>query len=390
VTIERVKLASTMASSVLVVGLGSIGSLVADLLAGDGYRVVGLDADGATPSMTEVEVVRAEVSSPTDLAAHLAAAEVVVSCLPHHLNIAVARAACAQGVHYLDLTEDRATTRDVKALATGAEAALIPHCGLAPGYVCIVAADLARSFSELRALRLRVGALPQTPSGRLAYAVNWSAAGVINEYLNDCDVIRNGKRGQTPALTDVEHLVLEGVPLEAFATSGGLGTLCDTFEGRCQELNYKTLRYPGHRDAMEFLLHEVGLRKQRHLAEALLRQGSPPTPDDVVYVSVGADGLIDGAQRSRQFLRSYRPRVINGLHRTAISWTTAASTCAVVELLLSGAIPSRGLVKQEEIPLEPFSETSFGRLLADSAPGLAGVGDPHAREARSIAGRPSS
>src|SRR5436189_5611264 len=110
-----------MPSSVLVVGLGSIGSLVADLLAEDGYRVVGLDADGAAASRSEVEVVRAEVSNPTELAAHLAAVELVISCLPHHLNVAVARAAAAQGIHYLDLTEDRATTREVKALATDAE-----------------------------------------------------------------------------------------------------------------------------------------------------------------------------------------------------------------------------------------------------------------------------
>jgi saccharopine dehydrogenase-like NADP-dependent oxidoreductase len=366
----------SMEGSVLVVGLGHIGSLVADLLAEDGYRVVGLDADRTTASMNGVEVVRAEVSSPSELTTHLAAADAVVSCLPLQLNVAVARAACAQGVHYLDLTEDRATTGEVKALAADTDAALIPQCGLAPGFVCIVAADLARSFTELAALRLRVGALPQAASGRLAYAVNWSAAGVINEYLNDCDVIRNGRRTQTPALTDLEQLVLDGVPLEAFATSGGLGTLCETFEGRCQELNYKTLRYRGHRDAMQFLLHEVGLGRKRELAEALLRQSSPPTPDDVVYVSVGADGLIDGAQHSRRFLRSYRPRVINGYQRTAISWTTATSACAVVELLLGGAIPNRGLVRQEEIPLEAFSETGFGRRLAESATGVARAGEP--------------
>ena len=131
---------------------------------------------------------------------------------------------------------------------------------------------------------------------------------------------------------------------------------------------------------MEFLLHEVGLRKRRALAEELLRQSSPPTPNDVVYVSVAVDGLIDGAHRSRQFLRSYRPRVINGSRRTAISWTTAASCCAVVELLLNGAIPNRGLVTQEEIPLESFGETNFGRLLSDSALDLARVGDPHAAQ----------
>src|ERR1700742_1602767 len=107
---------------------------------------------------------------------------VVLSATPYHATRLIAEAAKAGGAHYLDLTEDVASTRAVKQLAAGARTAFIPQCGLAPGFITIVASDLCSRFETLHDVRMRVGALPKFPSNALNYNLTWSTDGVINEY----------------------------------------------------------------------------------------------------------------------------------------------------------------------------------------------------------------
>src|SRR5699024_1834419 len=149
------------------------------------------------------------------------------------------------GVHYFDLTEDVPTTQRIQHLASShRDLVFAPQCGLAPGLVGVVGAGLAREFDRVESIELKVGALPQNPTGLLGYAFNWSSAGVVNEYLNDCEVIRGGHRQWVPAMTGHEKVVIGGIELEAELTSGGLGTMCATFDGQVQRLDYKTMRYP--------------------------------------------------------------------------------------------------------------------------------------------------
>ena len=179
----------------------------------------------------------------------------------------IAEAAKAAGAHYLDLTEDVASTRAVKQLAAGARTAFIPQCGLAPGFITIVASDLASHFDELQDVRMRVGALPKFPSNALNYNLTWSTDGVINEYCEPCEAIVNGQLRETQPLEELEEFSLDGVLYEAFNTSGGLGTLCETLAGKVRNLNYRTIRYPGHAAIMKALLNDLRLRDRRELLE---------------------------------------------------------------------------------------------------------------------------
>src|SRR5690606_14498863 len=134
-----------------------------------------------------------------DIADHQALVEAlagqfaVLSAAPYHLTTRIAEAAAVTGSHYMDLTEDVASTRRVKELAAAANSAFIPQCGLAPGFISIVAYDLARRFDSLDSVRMRVGALPQYPSSALNYNLTWSTDGVINEYCEPCEAIVNGQ-----------------------------------------------------------------------------------------------------------------------------------------------------------------------------------------------------
>ncbi len=285
-----------------------------------------------------------------------------MTCLPYHLNLAVARAAHKLGRHYFDLTEDVETTRTIQNLAETAEATMAPQCGLAPGFISIVGADLATRFEKLRSIELRVGALPRHPRGLLGYAFNWSPEGVVNEYLNPCEVIANGRRSQVPPMEGLETIIIDGVQLEAFTTSGGLGSMCETFAGKVDRLNYKTIRYLGHCKLMRFFFGELLMKNDRKRAGEILVNAKPPVNDDVVYVHAAVEGLQKNKLFREEFVRGYYPQIIDGKSWPAIAWTTAGSVCAVVELVAKGKLPVRGFVRQEDISLKSFFATAAGAL----------------------------
>lgn len=347
--------------NVLVVGMGKVGSLVGILLSNK-FDVTGLDrVQPAVPFPT----IQGDVTDVALLERLVPTFDAVVSCLPYNLNLPIARLAHRFGKHYFDLTEDVPTTAAIREMAETSAGIMAPQCGLAPGFIGIVGADLAKRFTRLRDIELRVGALPRYPNGLLGYSFTWSPAGVINEYLNDCEVIQNGERKMVPALDGLEVINIEGQEFESFSTSGGLGTMCETFAGKVDTLNYKTIRYPGHARLMKFLLYELILKNRRELAEEILTEAKPPVRDDVVYVYAVVEGYQDTHLAREEFYRAYHPRTINGKEWRAISWTTAGSIAAVVEMVAEGTLPKKGFLKQEEIPLEAFLQTPTGSFFRD-------------------------
>ena len=357
---------------ILVIGAGKIGSVVADLLCATppegGYRVTLADRAPALLAATrQTERLRTRVLDAADPAAlrdALHGRYAVLSAAPFHLTLQIAQAARAAGVHYLDLTEDVASTRRIRALADGASTAFIPQCGLAPGFISIVAADLARRFDSLDSVRMRVGALPAYPSNALNYNLTWSTEGVINEYCEPCEAIVDGRLREVPALEEREEFSLDGVLYEAFNTSGGLGTLCETLEGKVRTLNYRTIRYPGHAAIMKALLNDLRLRDRREVLKDILEQAVPTTLQDVVIVFVTVAGLRDGRLVQETYVRKVYSRVVAGQMRSAIQITTASSLCAMLDLLAQGRLPQQGFVRQEEVPLDAFLGNRFGRVYA--------------------------
>jgi saccharopine dehydrogenase (NAD+, L-lysine-forming) len=348
---------------IAVLGLGKVGGLVADMLSERGFDVRGVDADRGRVADSRALVL--DVSDPDALESLFADVDAVVSCLPYYLNPGVAAAAHSVGIHYLDLTEDVRTSQVVQQLAKSGSSAFIPHCGLAPGFICMIGASLAAALDRVDRIALRVGALPRSPNNKLGYAFNWSPAGVINEYLKPCEHLHDGQRVTIPPLAELETIMIDGSRYEAFTTSGGLGTMCDTFAGRVDHLDYKSVRYPGHCELMRFVLHELRLAARPELAQELLVAACPPVRDDVVVVYAAAEGAHEGQLGREEFVRMYRPREICGSARTAIAWTTAASAVGVIELLTHGALAATGFICQEDVPLDAFLRTSAGRLLAD-------------------------
>ena len=358
---------------ILIVGAGKIGTVIADLLASSGdYAVTVADRDPAAVERVGAELARVQacvldVGDADALAAELEGRWAVIDAGPFDIGMRIAAAAVVQRVHYLNLTEDVASTRRVRELAGGAHSALIPQCGLAPGFISIVAHDLAARFDTLLDVRMRVGALPKYPSNGLKYNLTWSTDGLINEYLNPCEAIVDGVRREMPALEELEHFSLDGDDYEAFNTSGGLGTLCDTLDGRVRNLNYRTVRYRGHRDVMKLLLHDLRLGERRALLKDILESAIPVTMQDVVLVFVTVSGRREGLLMQETFARKLYAAEVHGRLRSAIQLTTASAVCAVLDLLAAGRLPQAGFVRQEDVDFCDFVTNRFGRhFLTDS------------------------
>jgi saccharopine dehydrogenase-like NADP-dependent oxidoreductase len=355
--------------TVVVVGAGHIGATIATFLADSGdYAVTVLDrcerSLAALPKHPAIRPLVGDAGDHDALVGCLDGAFAVLSAAPYHQTVKIAEAARVARVHYLDLTEDVASTRVVKTLAEGAETAFIPQCGLAPGFISIVAADLAARFDTLHDVRLRVGALPKYPSNALNYNLTWSTDGVINEYCEPCEAIVDGELRHTRALEELESFSLDGVTYEAFNTSGGLGSLCETLAGKVRNLNYRTIRYPGHAAIMKALLNDLRLRDRRELLKDILEHAVPVTLQDVVIVFVAVSGLRAGTLLQETYAHKIYAREIGGRTVSAIQITTASAICAVVDMLAGGALPSRGFVSQEGIPLATFLANRFGRAYA--------------------------
>jgi len=353
---------------VLLLGAGKIGRMIARLLveAGD-FDLTVADADDKTldrlREQTDVPTQPLDAADRAALAAAMRDRDSVVSALSFRYNPAVAEVALESGASYFDLTEDVDTTRHVHHVAADTRPGQIfmPQCGLAPGFVSIIAHHLTQRFDTLDSVHMRVGALPQFPANALKYNLTWSTDGLINEYANLCEVIHHAQRMNVLPLEGLEEFSLDGVRYEAFNTSGGLGTLCDTLEARVRELNYKTVRYVGHRELMSFLFNGLRMSERRELLRDILESAVPITYQDVVVVFCTVTGRIKGDLVQISDARKIYPKDLGGRRWSAIQITTAAGLCAALDLHREGALPESGFVRQEQIDFERFITNRFGR-----------------------------
>jgi saccharopine dehydrogenase-like NADP-dependent oxidoreductase len=359
---------------ILVLGAGKIGALICGLLAGSGdYRVQLADkAEGAADEvigahgLDSIEPFTFDATDGKSLRAHVRKHKpvAVISGLPYYCNLAVAEVARSDKLHYFDLTEDVEVTRAVRELADGAETVFVPQCGLAPGFISIAANELIQHFDELRSVKLRVGALPQHPNNVLKYSLTWSTDGVINEYGNPCQSIINGKEVDVLPLEGLEEIEIDGTLYEAFNTSGGLGSLAETYEGRVTTMNYKTIRYPGHCEQIRLLMNGLKLNNDRPTLKRILENAVPQTLQDVVIIYAAVTGLQDGELREENYVNKVYPEVVDGRLWSAIQITTASGVCSVMDQIMQSPERHKGFIAQEEFSLKNILANRFGEYYA--------------------------
>ena len=363
---------------VLLLGAGKIGSLIATMLSDSGgydVHVGSLETDEAKILIKELGLTHVTVF-PLDAQDEKALDKVmsgqngagkldaVISGLPYYCNTLVADLAAKYEVNYFDLTEDVGVTRHVQNASKGAASVFMPQCGLAPGFISIVANDLMKKFEVVDMVKMRVGALPVNPNNGLKYSLTWSTDGLINEYGNTCYGIENGEFVALQPLEGYETITLDGVLYEAFNTSGGLGTLCETYDGMIRTMDYKTMRYPGHCKEIKLLMNELRLNEDRATLKRILERAIPKTLQDVVLIYVAVAGRRKGQFLEENYVKKVYPQEIAGKLWSSIQVTTAAGICSAMDIVLENRERFSGFVTQESVTLAEVTSNRFGKYYA--------------------------
>ncbi len=328
-----------------------------------------------------VRTAALDVNDAAGLARLLQGARCTVGSTTYKHNLQLTKACIAAKSSFCDLGGNVGVVQAQKALSAEAEAAgvtVIPDCGLAPGMVNVLAYHWAQRFDRVDSVKIRVGGLPQKPQNDLRYALVFSVEGLINEYVEDAEVVRRGKKVLVPSLSGVEPLRFPKPfgELEAFYTSGGASSLPDLLGGKVRELDYKTIRYPGHAAQMKLLMDlglmsstpwELGEQKlapRRVLAEALSRYLPSGVPD-AVLVRIEIAGK-QGKQK-RRVTWDCVDKLDKKTGLSAMQRTTGFPVAIIAHMLASGQIAKRGVHAQElAVPAEAFEKALAQRRIVFS------------------------
>jgi lysine 6-dehydrogenase len=362
----------------LVLGAGRMGlGAVHDLAAqSDVTEVTVADADAEKARAIaerikggKVRAVHLDVKDQPAVIGLMRGHAAVISCVNYWLNERLATAAIEAGTNFCDLGGNNdvvAAELELDGEAKAAGVCVIPDCGLAPGMVAVLVAHAAARFEELGGIHIRVGGLPQNPKPPLDYQLVFAVEGLLNEYVEPARVIRGGKVVTVESMTEIE--ALEFPPpfenMEAFQTSGGTSTLPETFFGRVQDLDYKTIRYPGHCEKFKAMI-DLGLCSSepivvdgkpavpRRVFGDLLVRNLPHDEPDVVLVRVEVSGRVEGEEKRLRYDIVDRYDPVTGL--SAMMRTTAFPASIVALIMARGQTTEKGALPQERcIPPDLF------------------------------------
>ena len=354
---------------VIVFGSGRMAQTIAELMAGDARfetLLVSSNPDGTGQAEGMPPVQQRVCASSADLAILMIGADAIIMAGGSWSGTAdIARMARDAECHYLDVTENPASTADIAEIARGARQGFAPGCGLAPGYVTALVAEHLRGLGPEALITAHVGILPAERVNRLGYGNIWGVDGLLVEYTHPCLAIRAGQSVMLPPLDELEPVGIAGEQFESFTTAGSLDALVAQSVGRVGGLVFKTLRYPGHLDYIRLLLDDLGLSRNHRLLRSLLLNGLPRVEADRILIALDIQyGPSQPVMRLEQTINAQRNTA--GQWRSAGLAATAAHVCAMVDLMCHEGLGQSGLVAQGSVPLarlrlSPF----FGPLRAE-------------------------
>jgi len=242
----------------------------------------------------------------------------LVSALPPKNNIKLTELAIEIGINYIDLGGTQQTfEKQLKYSDQAAEknVCIIPNCGFAPGLISIIAMHGYEAFDDVESIKIRAAGLPVNPKPPLNFLLNFSVDALLDEYSNDAIILKDGKVENVKALEGYESLSFNSSSkektFEAFYTSGQITSLVKMLEGKVKNLDFKTIRYPGHRDIIKSLfqlgfgqdkiVHIKANITYRDILARQLAKNLPENDEDMSLIKITIEGKRDGDTLRRNY-----------------------------------------------------------------------------------------
>lgn len=291
--------------------------------------------------------------------------DALLDCLPGTLAPKMAGFAKAFNLYYANLTEYVSETNHIIDLAKDANTGFVLQTGLAPGYIDVLAHHLFLQFckqykvEKVDLLEFKVGALTKNAVAPHFYGFTWSPIGVATEYIKDCVVIRDFKKVNVPALSEKATIIIDSIAYEEDLTSGGAADLPDALSGKVQQLDYKTLRHPGHYGWVQTQLENIKNVDTRieDLQEVMLKE-IPHIEEDHIVLYAAVQGKDDkGNLRRQEVSKHIKPQKVGKHLLRAIQTTTAAPLVQSIQWLLEHK--PKGITLQSQLDTDSFLNGEF-------------------------------
>lgn len=371
---------------IVIIGAGTVGTAVARVLCSESSvsAVSVIDKNGTVleslqqniPS-SKLRTFRMGVEKEQSLSTLIKGADCMVSALPHVYNKQLTRLAIDNEINYIDLGANDSTYEEQLTLnkqAIEQEVLAVPNCGMAPGLINIIALQAYEQFDSVDSIRIRAAGLPVNPTPPLKHELSFSPAGLVNEYLDKALIIKDGQATEVNALDGYETLSFYSKPdmgkLEAFYTSGHITSLARHLEGNVNELDFKTIRYQGHRDIMKALFDLgfdsdgiIDIRSSLTYRNLLIRQLNkklPKVSEDIVLAKITVTGKMgkQAVVRDYEIVHHYQ----QAYDLSAMMACTAIPVAIAAELIHEGKITESAGVIPPELVLD---KTEFMNRLSE-------------------------
>ena len=370
-----------MKASIFVAGSGGIGQAAGlilsefDILDTEVYfgdisqialdKAVNFVQKGCTKEAKLHTVLMPKEGSNEQLDEVLKKCDVILDCLPGSQAPRIAKLAKQHHCHYANLTEYVDETNQIKDLSKDAETAFVLQTGLAPGFINILAQQLFKEFvldfqvDQVDKMKMKVGAISQHAPAPHFYAFTWSPIGVATEYLKDAEIVKNYKKINVPALSGMDTIIIDGDMYQDNYTSGGAADLPDAFAGKVKNLDYKTLRYPGHYQWVKETVDAIPTgENQIKVLERTMLDEIPSVEDDLVVIYASIEGKDNnGHLRAKEKSYKIKPSLVGRQKLRAIQTTTAAPLCQVAYMMLTSQW--KGTILQSQLDTEAFLNGPF-------------------------------
>ena len=320
-------------------------------------------------NLSELDFQTLNVEKTNDVRKCFQEFDMAISAVPYKFNYELAKISIETKTHFLDLGGNNDIVKKERSLFDKARkkgVTLIHDCGLAPGLSSVIVSDIVNQMDSVEYVKIRVGGLPIDPKPPLNYQIVFSPNGLINEYVEDALILKNGKIMKKESMTELEKIKFPKPfsVMEAFLTSGGCSTLPYTYKKKIDYLDYKTVRYPGHCEMFKPLL-DLGMASEksidigekiivpRDLLITFLRKNLPSNKEDVVLLKVLSKGIKEGKKVNMEYIMIDYYDKKNKI--TSMMRTTSYPTSIIAQMIESSKITRQGVFGCEEIvPCSPF------------------------------------